>query len=128
MLLNPNGSVTMQIVGPELHVALPRVSPVGLVTPGTWFQVAVVGPRPGRPVTFYITPVTAATVATYVSAQAITGVNGTYATDANHDLTIGSFSNTGQASFNGQMLDQAIYNRALSQSEIQQLYDYTKQP
>ena len=44
----------------------------------------------------------------------------------NHNLTVGSQSNTCHGAFNGQMVDEAIYNRALSDAEIQQLFNYTK--
>ncbi len=127
LLLTPNGGLTMLIVGPSSTLRLSQNSAPGLVTQGVWYHVAVVGRGPGNPITFYLTPVTAATVVGSTSGQVIAGENGNYATDANHNLTIGSLANTGQASFNGQMVDQAIYNRALSQSEIQQLFDYTKQ-
>ena len=65
-------------------------------------------------------------VASYTSATRISGANGDYPTDANHNLTVGSQSNTGHGAFNGQMVDEAIYNRALSDAEIQQLFNYTK--
>ena len=126
LLLTPSGGLTMLIVGPGTTLRLNENSAAGLVTQGVWYHVAVVGRGPGNPITFYVTPVTAATVAGSTSGQAITGENGNYATDADHNLTIGSLANSGQASFNGQMVDQAIYNRALSQTEIQQLFDYTK--
>jgi hypothetical protein len=126
LLLTPGGGLTMLIVGPGTTLRLNQNSAPGLVTQGAWYHIAVVGRGPGNPVTFYVTPVTAASVAPSTSGQPIAGENGNYATDANHNLTIGSLSNTGQASFNGQMVDQAIYNRALSQAEIQQLFDYTK--
>ena len=126
LLLAPNGSLTMLISGPGTTLRLNQQSPSGLITPGEWYHVAVVGTGPGNPVTFYVTPVTATTVVPYRWGQAITGANGNFPTDANHNLTIGSFTKSGHASFNGQMVDQAIYDRGLSAADIQQLFNYTK--
>src|SRR5262249_5679039 len=102
---------------------------------GGWYHVAVVGSGPGNPVRFYVTPVDATNVSEYDSASALTGANGNYVTDANHDLFIGGRSNTstspgapgpGAAPLNGGMVNQAIFNRAFSAAEIQQLFNYSK--
>ena len=127
LLLTPNGGLTMLIVGTPGTIRLSQNSLPNLVHTGDWYHVAVVGRGPGNPITFYVTAVSAASVVGRSSGQVITGDNGNYATDANHSLSIGSLAHTGQASFHGQMVDQAIYNRALSQTEIQRLFDYTKQ-
>ncbi len=84
------------------------------------------GSGPGHPLRFYVTPVTASTVASQVSNTSVSGANGNYATDASHNLSIGAMVNTQSSPFDGQMVDETIYNRALSKAEIQQLFDYTK--
>ncbi len=126
LLVTSTGALTMLIVGPDSTIRLNQNTSNGLVTPGSWYHIAVVGNGPGNPIMFYVTPVSQSAVRSYQSSRVISGDNGNYATDANHDLTIGSLSNSGLASFNGQMVDQAIYHRALSPAEIQQLFNYTK--
>ena len=88
--------------------------------------MAVVANGPNNPVAFYVTPVSASTVSAATSTTNMTGANGTYSTDANHNLRIGSAPNTDQMPFNGEMVNQAVYNRALSAAEIQELFNYTK--
>ena len=98
----------------------------GLVSANAWYHVVVVGNGPGQPVSFYVTPVAQQTVVAFASSTVIGGADGDYPTDATHDLTIGAQAAVGYAPFSGQMVDEAIYNRALSLTEIQQLYDYTR--
>ena len=88
--------------------------------------MAVVGNGVGQPVTFYITSATSTTVTAYTPAGLFSGVDGNYPTAATNNLTIGALSASGLAAFNGQMVDQAVFNRALSLAAIQQLFDYTK--
>src|SRR5205814_701135 len=62
------------------------------------------------------------------SVSKLVGANGSYPTDGSHDLTVGARSSTLISPFNGRMVDEAIFNRALSTSEIQKLFDYKKVP
>jgi hypothetical protein len=96
------------------------------VSPNLWYQVAVVGNGPGQPVTYYVTPVSASTVTGFTTNLTIAGPNGVYPTDPSHNLTIGAMAITGIGSFNGQMVDQTVYNTALTSAQIQQLFNYTK--
>jgi sialidase-1 len=126
LLLSPNGSLTFLISSGNQTIRFSETTAAGLVAAGGWYHIAVVGSGAGKPVTFYATPVSSPTVKSSLSNHVISGDNGTYSTDANHNLTIGSLSNTGYASFGGQMVDEAIYDRPLTNQEIQQLFDYTK--
>ncbi len=121
-----NGAVNLLITEPDGTVRFNQASPPGTVSPGTWYHIAVVGNGAGNPITFYITHVTNSSVVPYVSSAPIAGPDGNYPTDAAHDLAIGDLAVSRYAAFNGQMVDQAIYDRALSPAEIQQLYDFTK--
>jgi sialidase-1 len=98
----------------------------GLVSTDSWYHVVVVGQGVDQPVTYYVTPVTAASVVAYPSSEVIGGADGAYPTDATHALSIGALANTGMAGFHGNMVDQAIYDRPLTPAEVQQLFDYTK--
>ncbi len=86
----------------------------------------MVGHGAGQPVTFYVTPVSNATVQAYNSSEVLSGADGDYPTDATQNLSIGARTSR-NASLDGQMVDQAIYDRALTTAEIQQLFAYTKQ-
>ena len=125
--INPNGSVSLWISDSNGNLRFAGSTAQGLVMPGGWYQVAVVGNGAGNPVTFYVTAASATTVAAYTSSASISGDNGDYATLAGQNLVVGA-SITDRYNFQGQMVDQAIYNRALSAAEIQQLFDYTKKP
>jgi len=120
-----DGSVNFSIYKADGTLRINATSSPGLVHPGTWFHVAVVGNGAGQPVTFYITSVNSSAVVNYVSAQAIVGANGNYPTPASNNLAIGGLTGGGGA-FKGQLIDEAIYDRALTQAEIQQLFDFTK--
>ena len=124
--LTDNGSIRMQISDNAGNTRIVASSPTGLVSAGSWYHVAVVGRGAGQPLTFYVTSVSDTTVQAYVTSKTIAGPDGNYATDADHNLSIGAQSHTGLAPFNGQIVDQAIFDRALSETEIQQLFDYTK--
>ena len=123
--VDANGSVQLSITDSNGNIRFLENSQPGLVTSGSWYQVAVVGNGAGNPVTFYITSVSATSVVAYTSTSSIALDNGDYATQAGQDLVIGA-SISDRDIFKGQMVDQAIYNRALSAAEIQQLFDYTK--
>ena len=120
-----NGSVQLVVAGAPGTARFNNSTPAGTMVTNAWYHVAVVGNGPDQPVTFFVTPVNADTVKSYQSS-AITGSNGTFATSGGQNLTIGGRFGGG-AAFAGSMVDQAIYNRALSTAEIQQLYNYTKQ-
>jgi sialidase-1 len=137
LLRNTDGTLQLEISGGSANtVRFNDTSPAGSqLAAGQWYHVAVVGSGPGSPVRFYVTPVDAASVVPYNSATTLGGANGTYVTDSNHDLFIGGRSNTstnqgapgpGAAPLNGGMVNQAIFNRALSADEIQQLFNQGK--
>ncbi len=125
LVLMPDGSLAMGIIGQDQTPRVNATSPAGLITANNWYHVVAVGRGPGQPIRFYITSLADSTVSTYF-AQAINGPNGTYPSSPSLPLTIGALSGSGQAAFNGSMVDQAIYDRALTVTEIQQLFDYTK--
>ncbi len=120
------GSLSLQITGSDGLIRFNGETAAGLVSSGSWYHVAVVGNGAGAPIRFYITPVDQSTVQPFTSSAVIGGPDGNYATDIEHDLTIGARAKIGLSPFNGNMVDQTIYNRALSAAEIQQLFDYTK--
>ena len=126
-LVAPNGSVQLSITDSHARTRFLEDSPAGLVSVGSWYQLAVVGNGVGNPVTFYVTPVSASTVAAYDSASSIAVSDGDYPTVAGQDLVIGATHGDNYI-FSGQMVDQVIYNRALTAAEIQQLFEYTKKP
>ena len=110
----------------RFHFSAPDVA---AMTPSTWYHVAVVGTGPGNPVKFYITPVSSSTVSSYASTTALAGANGTYPSDINHELFIGSRSNKqspGTSPFNGGMVNQTIFDTALTQTQIQQMFLFGK--
>jgi len=125
LLVTPSGALTMLVVGAPGTIRFNQNTSTGTVSSGTWYHVAAVGTGPGNPIKFYVTAVNDNTVNTLTSTKLMTGADGNYPTDANHNLTIGSLTNSGNGSFNGRMVDQAVFNRALSAAEIQQLFDYT---
>lgn len=126
LLLQPNGSLQMLITGPDGTIRYNQTTAPGLIAKDAWYHVAVVGNGVDQPITIYITSAAGATVTAYTPAGLVSGVDGNYPTAVSNNLTIGALSASGLAAFNGQMVDQAVFNRALSQAEIQQLFDYTK--
>ncbi len=128
--VNSDGQVSLSIAGVTGSNSVVRFNEstaTGTIAKNTWYQIAVVGNGPGNPITFYVTPVTSSTVMAQTSSTLITGANGNYPTDAAHNLAIGSSDILDRGFFQGQMVDQAIYNRALSPVEIQQLFNFTTQ-
>jgi sialidase-1 len=124
--LTDSGAIRMQISDNAGNTRIMASSPSGLVSTSSWFHVVVVGHGAGQPLTFYVTPASSTVVQSYVTSKTIVGPDGNYATDADHNLSIGAQSHTGLAAYNGQIVDQAIFSRALSEDEIQQLFDFTK--
>lgn len=86
--------------------------------------MAVVGNGPGQPVSYYVTPVTSSVVEAYQFGADMFGPN--VVSPSVNDLYIGSSASPYRNAFNGRMVDQAIYNCALSAAAIQLLFDYTK--
>lgn len=125
LLVTPQGALTTLIVGQPGSIRFNQTTAEDVVLADRWYHIAVVGSGPGNPLKYYVTQANDPTVNSFQTSRVILGSNGNYATDADHNLTIGALARTGQSSFNGQMVDQAIYNRALSAAEIQQLYNYT---
>ncbi len=125
LTVTSDGTLNLSVTGPNSMVRFSGNTPVGLIAKDTWYQVAAVGTGAGNPIAFYVTPVASSMVTPYLSTPVLTGANGNYATDANHNLAIGASDVTGRGLFLGNMVDQAIYNRALSTAEIQQLFNYT---
>ncbi len=115
------------VAGANSVVRFNESTATGTIARNTWYQIAVVGNGPGNPITFYITPATNSTVMAQTSSTSITGADGNYPTDSNHNLSIGSSDILDRGFFHGQMVDQSIYNRALSPIEIQQLFNFTTQ-
>ena len=116
--------------GPRKRCASQRTVPGVSIASGQWYFVAVVGSGPNNPVQFFVSPVSDSTITDYDSANPLAGSNGTYDTDANHDLYIGGRSNSQQSGaepFNGEMVNQAVFNTALTPAQIQQLFLYGKQ-
>jgi hypothetical protein len=122
-----DGSLHLEISGGLGQAARFNGSaPGAAVNQGQWFHVAVVGSGPGNPIVFYVTPLSATGVTAYSSIQ-LTGANGTFPTDSAHDLLIGGQSGTanghsGASPFNGEMVNEAIFNQALTPAQIQQLF------
>jgi hypothetical protein len=137
LMRDTDGSLRLVIGGGTSQtVRFNNTAPSGAeLSAGTWYHVAVVGSGPGNPVQFYVTPLSASSVTRYDSVNPLAGPNGTYLTDTSHDLLIGGRSNTaisgdsssaGAAPLNGGMVNQAIFNTALSAAQIQQLFLYGK--
>jgi hypothetical protein len=100
-----------------------ELTPVdGVVPLGEWMHVAVVGSGPGNPVKFYITPAGSSQVIEYTSTSTLIGADGNYPTDFTHDLLIGG--GAGVSPWQGGMVNQAIYNTALTKAQVQQLFDF----
>ncbi len=104
-------------------------APAGAMAPEVWYHVAVVGNGPGNPINFYVTPASASDVAAFNSTSVLAGANGTYPTDLNHELFVGSRSNkqaSGASPFNGGLVNEAIFDQALTPAQIQQLFLFGK--
>ncbi len=130
LFLRPDGQLSLSITGGAAGpVRFNEAVPEGTMTPGEWYHVAVVGNGPGNPIKFYITPVSASQVTSFDSADPLVGANGTYPNGAG-SLFIGSRSNqggpAGEAPFNGGLVNQAIFNQALTPAQIQQLFLFGK--
>jgi hypothetical protein len=125
LLVTPRGALTTLIVGEPGTTRFYQTTADHVVSPDKWYHIAVVGNGPGNPLRYYVTETNDPTVNAFQTSRLITGSNGNYASDAAHNLTIGALARTGNGSFNGQMVDQAIFNRALTPAEIQQLFNYT---
>ena len=126
LLVNADGTVRMVIAAADGAVRFSDAAVGPRVSLGAWYHIAAVGSGPGVPVQFYITPITNQSVAGYLSTQSISGVNGVYATDAMHDLAIGARANLRDKLLSGSLADPAIFDRPLAPSEIQQLFDFTR--
>ncbi len=97
------------------------------LAPNQWYFLAVVGSGPNNSVQFFAAPVSTSSMTDYFSAATLTGANGTYNTDASHDLFIGGRTDSAQGQpFNGEMVNQAIFNTALTPPQIQQLFLFGK--
>lgn len=129
LFVQSDGSVWLAVTGgTEATKRFYEKSPLAPLARDQWYHLAVVGSGPGQPVKFYLTPVSANTVSSINSTSLLAGSNGDYATDANHELTIGgrAGATTGAAPFNGGLVNQAIFDQALTQQQIQQLFLFGK--
>jgi hypothetical protein len=129
LFLRQDGSVFLTVTGGTAQsVRFFAAAPGGNLDPNQWYHVAVVGSGPGNPITFYITPVGSSNVVTYTSTGVLAGDNGTYTTDASHQLYIGQRSNStsGGSPFNGGLVNEAIFDQALTPAQIQQLFVFGK--
>jgi hypothetical protein len=125
LLVTPQGALTMLIVGEPGSIRFNQTTGDYLVGVDQWYHIAVVGTGPGNPLKYYVTPVGDSTVNGFQTSRLILSANGNFATQADQNLTIGALARSGNGSFNGQMVDQAIFSRALTPAEIQQLFNYT---
>lgn len=130
LMVQQNGLLFLSISGGTGNARFNANAPAGSVmVQDQWYHVAVVGNGPNNPIKFYVTNVANNTVTVFDSTQLLVGENGTYTTDFLHELFIAGRSNksqSGAAPFNGGLVNEAIYNRALSQDEIQQLFLFGK--
>jgi len=128
-LRQQDGRLLLVITGgtPET-IRFAEPAPGGAMDLETWYQVAAVGRGPGNPVEFYVTPISANRVQQFSSTGTLGGSDGNYGTDVFHGLMIGTASGQfpGLNPFNGGMVNQTIYDRALSPLEIQKLFQYGK--
>ncbi|MEX0641577.1 MAG: LamG-like jellyroll fold domain-containing protein [Pirellulales bacterium] len=124
LLINPDGSLGLYIVGQNSTLLVNNTSAPGLLSADVWYHVAVVGNGPGQPLKYYVTPVSGSTVTPFTMGPGMIAPSGP--SPSVNNLYIGASANPYRNVFNGQMVDQAIYNRALSTAEIQILFDYTK--
>lgn len=124
-----DGTVWLTVTGgTEATKRFYEKSPLPKLAADQWYHLAVVGSGPGSPVKFYLTAVSANQVTAVNSAASLAGANGTYATDSFHELVIGGRSGaaSGTAPFNGGLVNQAIFDKALTTQQIQQLFLFGK--
>jgi sialidase-1 len=127
----PNGTLSLKVSGGTQQSLRFSGSPSGAVlTSGQWYHVAVVGSGSGTPVRFYVTPLSADDAVLY-SATSMFGSNGSYPTDAMHDMTIGGRSNAGAngggvAPFAGGLVNVAVFDQALSAAQVRELFLFGK--
>lgn len=126
LLVNADGTVRMVISAADGTTRFAGSAAEARVALDSWYHIAATGSGPGEPIKYYITPITADAVAHYQSSQFVTGPDGNYPTDSNHDLTIGGRARLGDKPFSGWMVDTAIFDRALSEAEIQHLFEHTR--
>jgi hypothetical protein len=124
LAITNTGALKLQITGTGGLTRYTQTTVAGLITGANWYHVAVVGTGVGQPVRYYVTPATASAVSSFAMST-ITGADGNYATGQDQNLSIGARTGTSGEPVNGRMVDQAVYNRALSPAEIQQLFAYT---
>jgi hypothetical protein len=129
LFVQSDGSVWLGVTGGNQETKrFYEKSPLPKLAPGQWYHLAVVGSGPGSPVKFYLTAVSANQVAAVNSTSNLTGANGNYATDSAHELVVGGRAGavTGAAPFNGGLVNQAIFDQALTQQQVQQLFLFGK--
>ncbi len=129
LFVQSDGSVWLAITGgTDGTKRFYEKAPLPQLAPGQWYHLAVVGNGAGQAVKFYLTAVSANQVAGVNSTSTLAGSDGTYATDANHELVIGGRSGapSGAAAFNGGLVNEAIFDQALTQQQIQQLFLFGK--
>lgn len=130
LMVQQNGLLFLSISGGTGNARFNANAPANTaLAQDQWYHVAVVGNGPGNPIKFYVTSVANGTVQVFDSTQLLVGENGTYATDFAHELSIAGRSNkstAGAAPFNGGLVNEAIYNRALTTAEVQQLFQFGK--
>lgn len=129
LLRQHDGRLSLLITGgtPET-VRFSEAAPSGAMNLQTWYHVAAVGTGPGNPIKFYVTALDSKTVTELTSTGVLAGANGSYSTNLNHDLYIGgrSGSSSGAQPFNGGLVNETIFDRALAPLEIQKLFQYGK--
>lgn len=130
LMVQQNGLLFLSISGGTGNARFNANAPANTaLSQDLWYHIAVVGNGPGNPVRFYVTSVASGTVTSFDSSQLLVGDDGTYTTDYAHEMFIAGRSNkssAGAAPFNGGLVNEAIFNRALTAAEIQQLFDYGK--
>lgn len=129
LFVQSDGSVWLAITGgTEDTKRFYEKSPLPKLAAGQWYHLAVVGSGPGTPVKFYLTAVSEKQVSSVNSTSILSGANGTYATDSSHELVIGGRSGAtpGSAPLNGGLVNQAIFDQALTQQQVQQLFLFGK--
>jgi sialidase-1 len=127
LFVQQNGVLFLSVTGGTADtVRFQESAPGGAMTPGQWYHIAVVGNGPGNPVQFYVTPASDTNVTSYSSTSVLAGDNGAYTTDLFHELFIAGRSNGGGAPFNGGLVNEEIFDQALTPSQIQQLLLFGK--
>ncbi len=97
---------------------------------GDWYQIVIVGNGPGTPLQYYLTPMTAAEVQQYQTSQSMTAIATPTATGSTQNLQIGNvgdgFTPVYPSTLN--FKDLAIFNQALTPTEVGQLFLDTSTP